>query len=595
MIAEHHIGTFLLEFFLLLLLARGAGELFKRWKLPAVTAELLVGILLGPTVLGRFCPAFHVWLFPQDETLQIMLGTASWLGVFLLMLDTGLEIDFSLAWRHRTPALAIALCGLVLPLAVAYPLFRLLLPRIMPPGLPSLTLLAFFLATAAAISAMPVAARALRDLGLLKTDAGLLTLSALAVKDILCWVLFAVLLALATNPGASPLPRAAAIFAATLGFTALVLVLGRPLSNRLFTFLRDHHCPEPSTSLTLILLLGLLFGTLTARLGVHALFGFFLAGVLMGESPALAEGTRTTITQMVHAIFVPLFFVSIGLRTDLAADFSLPLVLLLTLLEMALRYLGTDLGARLAHVARPNRALVAIAHTPGGMMEIVLALLAYDAGLLPASLYVAILASAMLTSLLMGPWLSLFLTLRTRAHDAVLAARAARVAARAAAAAAAAPAPVFLSRVAEALLPPAHVLLDLPAADRPEALRLLAAAAADRLAAPELAQKILDAALARERAMGTGLGDGIAIPHVRLPEIPTPVLLLARPRYPIDWDAPDSRPADLLFFLVDPVGDSDNHVAILSRIARAMSRPAARDALRSAASPDDAATRFAVL
>jgi Phosphotransferase system mannitol/fructose-specific IIA domain (Ntr-type) len=89
--------------------------------------------------------------------------------------------------------------------------------------------------------------------------------------------------------------------------------------------------------------------------------------------------------------------------------------------------------------------------------------------------------------------------------------------------------------------------------------------------------------------MGTGIGHGIAIPHVRLPSVATPLLLLARPTNAIDWDAPDSLPADLLFFLIDPTGDSDQHVDILARIARAMRSPEARAALLDARTPDAAA------
>jgi len=567
MIGDHDIGIFLLEFFVILLLARGAGAVFKRFRLPAVTAELLVGVALGPTVLGRFWPSLHAALFPPNSVATTMFGTVAWLGVLFLMLDTGLEVDFSLAWRQRTPALAIALGGLLLPLAVAYPLFRYAVPALFP-SLGTSELLPLFLATAAAISAMPVAARALRDFDLLKTDAGLLTLSALAVKDILCWALFAILLALSTSPTASPLPRAGMVLVATLGFTALVLSVGRTLASRLFAFMQTRNFPEPSSSLTVTLLLGLLFGTLTARLGVHALFGFFLAGVLVGEAPSLAEGTRMTINQMVHAVFVPLFFVSIGLQTDLAGHFNVGLVLLLTAVEIALRYVGADLGARLTRIPRRIRPLIAVAHTSGGMMEIVLALLAYDAGILPTEFFVAILASSLLSSLLMGPWLAQLLRRRPG--------RASR-----ATAAVAEPEP--------ALLPADHILLDFSAPTRDAALVQLASIAAGFLESPALAPDILAAARLREQAMGTGIGHGIAIPHVRLPSVATPLLLLARPTNAIDWDAPDSLPADLLFFLIDPTGDSDQHVDILARIARAMRSPEARAALLDARTPDAAA------
>ncbi len=108
-INEQNIFIFLVQIFLLLGLARGLGELFHRWKQPALTAEILVGAVLGPTLLGRFAPALYQAIFPADAVQMNMLETVGWLGVLFLLLETGLEIDFSSAWRQRGDALKIAL------------------------------------------------------------------------------------------------------------------------------------------------------------------------------------------------------------------------------------------------------------------------------------------------------------------------------------------------------------------------------------------------------------------------------------------------------------------------------------------------------
>ena len=105
---DHHIFIFLLQIFLLLGLSRLGGEIFNRFKQPALTAEIFVGICLGPTILGRFAPSFHAVLFPDNPIQNTMLETITWMGAFFLLLETGLEIDFSSAWRQRGDALKIA-------------------------------------------------------------------------------------------------------------------------------------------------------------------------------------------------------------------------------------------------------------------------------------------------------------------------------------------------------------------------------------------------------------------------------------------------------------------------------------------------------
>src|SRR4030042_1093509 len=98
---EQNIFIFLVQIVILLGMARGLGELFRKWKQPPLTAELIVGILLGPTIMGRFMPFLHQAVFPNDIIQQNMLETIAWIGVLFLLLETGLEIDFASAWRQR--------------------------------------------------------------------------------------------------------------------------------------------------------------------------------------------------------------------------------------------------------------------------------------------------------------------------------------------------------------------------------------------------------------------------------------------------------------------------------------------------------------
>jgi len=549
---ETHILLFLIQFSVLLLLTRAGGELFRRWKQPALTVELLVGVALGPTLLGRFLPGVHAALFPADQVQQNMLETVAWIGVLFLLMDTGLEIDFSVAWRQRGAALVIALSDVIIPMVVAFVPCVLLPDRFLAVPDQRVTF-ALFMAVVMTISAMPVAARVLHDLNLLKTDLGFLTMSALAVNDIVGWVLFTIILGVFTQSALSVGP-VLVVLAATVGFAVLALSLGRPVATWALARLRGLGVAEPATSFTFACLLGLLFGAVTQKIGIHALFGFFIAGVVMGEAKNLSEESRRIISQMVHALFVPLFFANIGLKIDFMASFDVLVVVVVTLVGIAGRYVGALFGVMLAKVPRRNHPLIAIAHTPGGMMEIVVALVAFESGMITAEIFVAIVFSAVFSSVVLGPWMRLAMARR----EAVS---------------------------VSGFLPEGAVVTDLAAAERPAAIRALAATLTQG-ANTALAERVAQAALARELEFGTAVGSGVAIPHARLPGLAGPLLAYGRAVPGIEWDAADGEAVRHVFLLATPAGAEDTHAQILSQIARIMQVPGNRARLESA--PDAA-------
>ena len=119
-INSHNILIFLLQLFIILALSKFLVSLFRKWKQPAITFELLIGLMLGPTILGRYFPKLQSLLFPTDLIQQNMLETVSWIGVLFLLLDVGLEIDFSVAWRQRGEALIISVSDIIIPMVVAF-------------------------------------------------------------------------------------------------------------------------------------------------------------------------------------------------------------------------------------------------------------------------------------------------------------------------------------------------------------------------------------------------------------------------------------------------------------------------------------------
>ncbi len=543
LIDERNIFLFLVQLFILLGLARGLGELFRRWKQPALTAEILVGIVLGPSILGRFLPSVHGAIFPADPIQQNMIQTVGWLGVLFLLLETGLEVDFSSAWRQKGDALKIALTDTAVPVGTAIPVF-LLLTVFYPLELQSRILFAVFMAAVMTTTAMPVAARALHEVNLSKTDLGFLILSALSVNDIIGWVLFTLVLSLVTQAGAG-MGRILMVLGAIAGFTAICLSIGQRLTSAAISGIKRRGMPEPATALTFISLLGVLCGAITQRIGTHALFGFFIAGVMAGQARALSERTRQVIAQMVYALFVPIFFVGIGLRIDFLASFDLFLAIFVSVIGIGSRYLGAWLGTSFTGIPRSDRAAVAVAHTPGGTMEIVFALLALQFGIITQSVFVAIIFAAVFSSVLLGPWLNY--SISRRREVSIL---------------------EFFHK--DSIIP------ELKATTRDKALRELSELAVVQQHVYD-ADAVYEAVLRRENEMGTALEEGLAIPHARFERLDRPVVVFGRSEAGIeDWNSPDGKPTHFIFLALT-AQRSDVQVQILALIVRTMLQPEIRE------------------
>ncbi|NIN71798.1 MAG: PTS transporter subunit EIIA [Gemmatimonadetes bacterium] len=547
---EQHLGLFLVQVLLLLALARGLGEVLRRLGHPPLVGEIAIGLLLGPTLLGRAWPALQSALFPPDPIQLAMLDTVAWFGVLFLLLETGLEVDVSAAWRQRGPALRIGVIGVLVPLAFGFG-FSLLLPdRYMPD--PSVRLpFALFLGTTMAISAMVIIARVLHDLDLVKSDLGLVTLCGYAVNDILAWVILAVVLGMATPIGVR-LGSVALSLIVAIAFTAFCLTWGLRGVDRAIAYVSERLPDQPGAVLSLVSCVGLACGALTQRVGLTALFGFFLAGIMAGESHALSERTRNVVSQMVHSVFVPLYFAGIGLQYDFLAEFDWFIVTFVTVISIAAKFGGARLGAIGTALSREDRLSIGIAFTPSGVTGIVAADLALEHGILTTEVFVGIVVSAIVSSLLVAPWLSWSIHRRKAVNVLAFFARSAAVP-------------------------------DLRGTTRWEVIDELCGSLAGHAGTP--AAGICYAAVRqREELQGTGTGGGVAIPHARLPSLRRPVLAFGRSVAGVEWDAPDGLPVHLVFLLLSPEREGGLQLQILAALASGLAEAAVRERLIRAGS-----------
>lgn len=552
---EHDGAVFLLSIAVLLGGARALGEIARLLGLPTVVGELAAGLLLGKTILARASAGAYAFLFPEAGPARAMLGGFTTLAVVLLVVLAGLEIDLELVRRRGRTAVAVSTLGILAPLAGGVALgLSLDAGFVAQPG--RRALFALLLGVTLSISAMPVVKTTLRDLGLFKTELGLLVTTAAMLDDLLGWIGFG---ALVGNMSAHHFAHAARTLAFGTAFVAACLLVGRRAAHVALARIDENADGAPGRVLSLLIVAAVLGATAMQAIGLHTALGGFVVGVTVADSMRLRERTRQTIHQFVTNVFAPVFFATAALRVDFVANFSPLLCLGVFAIATLAKLVGCAVGARVAGLSPREAAAVGFGLSARGAMTIILALLARDAGLVEDRVFVALVTAAIATSLVSGPAMS-------------------RVLYRA---------PKGGGEDAAALVLSGAFVPKLSATTSARAIEELGRALQPVLG--ELVETALIAVLEREIVAPTGLGDGVAIPHAAVEGLTRPTVALGLAPRGIDFSAPDGRPAKIVFLLLLPPKALETEVRVLAALARSVFDDAARDALLRATSAESAA------
>jgi Kef-type K+ transport system membrane component KefB/mannitol/fructose-specific phosphotransferase system IIA component (Ntr-type) len=531
------LGVMLVSLALLIGIARLLGELARRVHQPAVLGEMLAGVLLGPTVLGSLAPAWQTFLFPREGPNALVLDGIASVAIVLFLLVAGMEVDLSIVWKQGRSALKVGTLATIVPFTIG-----LLGAAIIPGALgrqvnADPVIFALFLATAMAISALPVIAKTLMDLDLYRTDLGMVVVSAAIFNDLIGWTTFALIVGLMGTHGSSP--SVLTTLGLTLAYAVTTLTVGRWLIHRALPFLQAY-THYPGGVLGFAVTLGLLGAAFTEFIGIHAIFGAFLVGVALGDSSHLSERTRVLIDDFVSFIFAPIFFASIGLKVNFITRFDIWVVLPILLLTIAGKLLGGVLGARWGGLATRERWAVGFGISATGAMGIILGTMALEAGIIRQRLFVALVVTAIVTSGLSGPLIRR--TLRRRQPFQIV-----------------------------TLLSSKTFIRNLRAESRLDAIRELAAVAARETRVD--AGEIESLAWNREQVAATGIGHGVAIPHARLDALKEPLVVVGISEAGLPFDAPDGQPAHVVFLLVTPRADPAAQLDLSADIARKFRDP----------------------
>lgn len=397
---EAFLLTILIQLVVIIAIARVAGNLSRRLGHPVVVGEILAGLVLGPSFLGRMFPDIFKVLFPASSNSTI--NVISQIGLIFLMFLIGLEFDFGHIRSHGRTAALVALSGIALPF-----LLGLLVAWWMWPAFPQMNRVGFllFLAAALSITAIPILGRVMVEFNIQRTHLGALTITAAAIDDALGWILLAVVAAIVGahfDPAVTlRMIGLTVLFALTMGFVV------RPLLICWIHTAVDTHTGQLSlNALAVTIVLVLLSAIATNLIGIFSIFGAFVLGAVLYDQERFREAVFQRLKDFITVFFLPVFFTYTGLHTDMGTLGSgIMWVFLLGLLAASFvgKFVGCTIAARLSGLSLRMAACVGIMMNTRALMGLIAANVGLQMGAIPGQVYCMIVLMCVLSTIMLSP------------------------------------------------------------------------------------------------------------------------------------------------------------------------------------------------
>jgi len=402
-----------LQLTVIVLAGRLGGEIAHRVGQSPAVGEIIVGILLGPSLFGLLAPELFEYVFRSTPPAPMQM--LSQIGLILLMFQIGLEFDFAhLTERHNRRAVTyIASASMLVPFALGFG-FGYATAPLLSPGVDPLAS-ALFIATAFSITALPILGRMMIEFKITRLPIGVIAISAAAINDVIGWLLLALVTAL-TLAAFSPAAFALKVLLVA-GFFLVWWFLVRPLMKRIIRASQSG-APPPGEkagrgklthNLLGIVLAGIFISAITTyQLGIFAIFGGFMMGVILHDEHELIEAWKERIGHFVMVFFLPIFFTYTGLRTHVGSLDSAAawgwcglLILLATLGKFGASYLA----ARLAGMSHPEGKLIGIMMNTRALMELIVINVGYDLGVISQQVFTMLVLMAIFSTVITTPGL----------------------------------------------------------------------------------------------------------------------------------------------------------------------------------------------
>jgi Kef-type K+ transport system membrane component KefB len=403
---EHHaVFLLLLQICVLLAVARFLGEIMRKLRQPPVVGELLAGVFLGPSTFGLLFPELQSEIFPPVQHQADLLSVVTWLGVLFLLIVTGFETDIRLILQKGKGALLISAGGIIIPFSTGLGMGWMLPERFLADQGQRLVF-SLFMAVAMSISAVPVIAKVLFDLKLVRRDIGQLTLAAAMTDDTIGWILLSVVAGLATR-GSVDLGAVMVSVGAALAFLLFAFTAGGPVVGGVLSIV-DRLGTGVSGQLSAVLVMAFGAAAFTQTMGIEAVLGAFVVGILARQARRFSSETAHSLEMVTVSFAAPIFFASAGLKVDVISLLNQETFLTgLLVLGIACigKFTGCYLGAWVGGLSHWERLAVGSGMNARGAMEIIVATVGLGLGVLTKEMYSIIVMVAIVTSLMAPPLL----------------------------------------------------------------------------------------------------------------------------------------------------------------------------------------------
>lgn len=402
-VKQHSLALLLAQILLIVVVAKCLGWLFKKIKQPAVIGEMLAGILLGPTFFGHYFPSVSAVLFPLTSIPHLQM--LSQIGLVFFMFIIGMEVDFKVLKSQAKDAIIISHASIIFPFGIGLTLALALYDNYAAANIDFISF-SLFVAVAMSITAFPVLASILKEKKLHHTPIGNLVLICAAADDITAWILLALVIAIVK---ATSLIHILIVIAALLLYLYIMLQLVRPFLYRLCNkYNNGEQIPKSIIAIFLLVLITSAF--ITELIGVHALFGAFLAGIIMPDKLSFRKVFIEKVEDIATIILLPLFFVCTGLRTEIGLLNNAQhwiIAVLIILCAIIGKMLGAALTAKYIGKSWKDSLTIGVLMNTRGLMELVVLNMGYELGVLSKEIFSMLVLMALVTTIMTGPILNI--------------------------------------------------------------------------------------------------------------------------------------------------------------------------------------------
>jgi Kef-type K+ transport system membrane component KefB len=400
---HHPLAVLLGQIVTIILFARLFGWICNKIGQPSVVGEIIAGIVLGPSLLGMYFPEFSTALFPKESMGNIQF--LSQIGLILFMFVVGMELDLKVLRNKAHEAVVVSHASIIIPFALGMGLAYFIYQSFAPEGVEFISF-ALFLGISMSITAFPVLARIVQERGIQKTRLGTVVITCAAADDITAWCILAAVIAIVK---AGSFVSALYIMALAIGYVVVMLNVIRPFLKRV----GDLHASRENLSKPVVAIFFLILvvsAYATEVIGIHALFGAFMAGAVMPENMKFRNIFIEKVDDVAVVLLLPLFFVFTGLRTQIGL-LNDPYLWMITgiiiLVAVTGKFLGSALAAKFVGQSWKDSLAIGALMNTRGLMELIVLNIGYDLGVLTPQVFAMMVIMALVTTGMTGPALDI--------------------------------------------------------------------------------------------------------------------------------------------------------------------------------------------